>query len=151
MMAPDHLADAERTVARAGLRKVSKVLAGGATRSGTTSLAIQWVTEHLADGEDCNLLIHDAVRPLLSGRVVEECVAAMDRYRAVDVAIPSSDTVVVTRAHGEDGEFITEVPDRARLRRGQTPRASVCRRSVGRTSWPWPTPPSRPPTTAPSS
>ena len=48
---------------------------------------------------------------------------ALERYQAVDVAIPSADTIIVTRTHGEDGEFITDVPDRSRLRRGQTPQA----------------------------
>ncbi|MFJ9828752.1 SDR family NAD(P)-dependent oxidoreductase [Streptomyces sp. NPDC101160] len=121
LMTPSHLAEAEQIVARSGLGKVSRVLAGGNTRSETTNIAIRAVSEQLGEGEDCNLLFHDAVRPLLSQRVVKECVTALDRYSAVDVAIPSSDTIIVTRTHGADGEFITEVPDRSRLRRGQTP------------------------------
>lgn len=121
LMTPDHVEEAEQIVARAALAKVSKVLAGGATRSETTSIAIRWVSDRSANGEDCKLLFHDAVRPLLSTRVISECVAALERYQAVDVAIPSSDTIIVTRTHGGDGEFITEVPDRTRLRRGQTP------------------------------
>ncbi|MFC9626044.1 SDR family NAD(P)-dependent oxidoreductase [Streptomyces sp. NPDC056930] len=132
LMAPDHVADAEKIVAKAGLGKVSQVLPGGSTRSGTTNIAIAAVADRLDGDEDCNLLFHDAVRPLLSQRVVKECVQALERYRAVDVAIPSSDTVIVTRTHGDDGEFITEVPDRDRLRRGQTPqgfRLSTIRRA----------------------
>ncbi|MFF3314084.1 D-ribitol-5-phosphate cytidylyltransferase [Streptomyces sp. NPDC003035] len=121
LMTPSHVAEAEQIVARSGLRKVSRVLAGGSTRSETTTIAIQAVSEELEGDEDCNLLFHDAVRPLLSPRVVKECVTALERYSAVDVAIPSSDTIIVTRTHGADGEFITEVPDRSRLRRGQTP------------------------------
>ncbi|MFJ4841678.1 SDR family NAD(P)-dependent oxidoreductase [Streptomyces sp. NPDC088746] len=121
LMTPSHTAEAAKIVTGAGLRKVSAVLAGGSARSETTNIAIQAVTGQLGAGEDCNLLFHDAVRPLLSQRVVKECVAALDRYHAVDVAIPSADTVIVTRTHGDAGEFITEVPDRARLRRGQTP------------------------------
>ncbi|MFY0512110.1 SDR family NAD(P)-dependent oxidoreductase [Streptomyces anulatus] len=121
LMTPSHVAEAEKIVSGAGLRKVSAVLAGGGTRSETTNIAIAAVSGRPGADEDCNLLFHDAVRPMLSQRVVKECVAALERYRAVDVAIPSADTVIVTRTHGGDGEFITEVPDRARLRRGQTP------------------------------
>ncbi|MDF6018118.1 bifunctional cytidylyltransferase/SDR family oxidoreductase [Streptomyces sp. JH34] len=136
LMTPDHVAEAQRIVTRAGFRKVHRVLAGGATRSETTTLAIR-AAAALPGGdeggdEDRNLLFHDAVRPLLSQRVITECVEALERYRAVDVAIPSADTVIVTRTHGDDGEFITEVPDRARLRRGQTPqgfRLSTIRRA----------------------
>ncbi|MER7833247.1 bifunctional cytidylyltransferase/SDR family oxidoreductase [Streptomyces sp. NPDC095602] len=123
LMAPGFVGDVEKIVAKAGLTKVTRIIEGGATRNETTERAIRALGEGLADGEDLNVLFHDAVRPLLSQRVIKDCVAALDRYQAVDVAIPSADTIIVTRTHGEDGEFITDVPDRSRLRRGQTPQA----------------------------
>ncbi|MFD7435691.1 SDR family NAD(P)-dependent oxidoreductase [Streptomyces sp. NPDC059861] len=123
LMTPGYVPDVEKIVARAGFKKVSRVIEGGSSRNETTERAIAALGEGLADGEDLNVLFHDAVRPLLSQRVIDDCVGALDRYQAVDVAIPSADTIIVTRTHGEDGEFITEIPDRARLRRGQTPQA----------------------------
>lgn len=132
LMTPDFVPDVEKIVAASGLTKVRAVLPGGATRNETTQLAIATVGADLAPGEDRNLLFHDAVRPLLSQRTIADCVAALRRYDAVDVAIPSADTIVVTRTHGEDGEFITDIPDRSRLRRGQTPQGfklSVIRRA----------------------
>ncbi|OII68604.1 MULTISPECIES: bifunctional cytidylyltransferase/SDR family oxidoreductase [unclassified Streptomyces] len=123
LMAPGFVGDIEKIIAKAGLTKVTKVIEGGATRNETTERAIAALGEGLADGEDLNVLFHDAVRPLLSQRVIKDCVDALERYQAVDVAIPSADTIIVTRTHGEDGEFITDVPDRSRLRRGQTPQA----------------------------
>ncbi|MEU7567477.1 bifunctional cytidylyltransferase/SDR family oxidoreductase [Streptomyces fradiae] len=123
LMAPGFVADVEKIVSKAGLTKVTRIIEGGSTRNETTERAIRALGEGLAEDEDLNVLFHDAVRPLLSQRVIEDCVAALDRYQAVDVAIPSADTIIVTRTHGEDGEFITEVPDRSRLRRGQTPQA----------------------------
>jgi 2-C-methyl-D-erythritol 4-phosphate cytidylyltransferase len=133
MMAPGHLSAAEEIAARVGRGKVVAVLPGGSTRNATTEKAIDWISGR-ADGDpvDRLLLFHDAVRPLVSARVIRDCVAALGRYHAVDVAIPSSDTVVVTRTHGDEGEFITEVPERSRLRRGQTPqgfRLSTIRRA----------------------
>ncbi|GAA1935531.1 bifunctional cytidylyltransferase/SDR family oxidoreductase [Streptomyces sodiiphilus] len=123
LMAPGYVPDVERIVEKAGFGKVSRVLEGGATRNETTERAIAALGEGLAEGEDRHVLFHDAVRPLLSQRVVSDCVRALERYSAVDVAIPSADTIIVTRTHGDDGEFITDVPDRSRLRRGQTPQA----------------------------
>ncbi|MGC0332038.1 2-C-methyl-D-erythritol 4-phosphate cytidylyltransferase [Streptomyces sp. SAI-170] len=123
LMAPGYVPDIERIVDKAGFRKVRRIIEGGATRNETTERAIEALGEGLAEGEDVNVLFHDAVRPLLSQRVIDDCVAALERYQAVDVAIPSADTIIVTRTHGEDGEFITEIPDRSRLRRGQTPQA----------------------------
>jgi ribitol-5-phosphate 2-dehydrogenase (NADP+) / D-ribitol-5-phosphate cytidylyltransferase len=123
LMAPGYVADIEKIVEKAGLTKVTKVIEGGATRNETTERAINALGEGLAEGEDRHVLFHDAVRPLLSQRVIADCVTALQRYDAVDVAIPSADTIIVTRTHGQDGEFITDVPDRSRLRRGQTPQA----------------------------
>ncbi|MFF3907048.1 SDR family NAD(P)-dependent oxidoreductase [Streptomyces sp. NPDC001848] len=123
LMAPGYVPDVEKIVTRAGFTKVTHVIEGGATRNETTERAIALLGEGLAEGEDRNVLFHDAVRPLLSQRVIDDCVAALERYQAVDVAIPSADTIIVTRTHGQDGEFITEIPDRSRLRRGQTPQA----------------------------
>ncbi|MFE1438938.1 D-ribitol-5-phosphate cytidylyltransferase [Streptomyces sp. NPDC058739] len=123
LMAPGYVPDVEKIVTRAGFRKVRRIIEGGATRNETTERAIEALSEGLAEGEDANVLFHDAVRPLLSRRVIDDCVTALERYQAVDVAIPSADTIIVTRTHGEDGEFITEIPDRSRLRRGQTPQA----------------------------
>ncbi|MFF0199484.1 D-ribitol-5-phosphate cytidylyltransferase [Streptomyces sp. NPDC005017] len=123
LMAPGYVPDVEKIVTRAGFGKVRRIIEGGATRNETTERAIEALSEGLAEGEDANVLFHDAVRPLLSRRVIDDCVTALERYQAVDVAIPSADTIIVTRTHGEDGEFITEIPDRSRLRRGQTPQA----------------------------
>lgn len=123
MMTPGYTEEAEKIVAKADLTKVSHVLEGGATRGETTQRATSLLAGRLPDGGDQNVLLHDAVRPLLSQRVIEDCLTALESHRAVDVAIPSADTIIVTRTHGEDGEFITDVPDRMRLRRGQTPQA----------------------------
>jgi ribitol-5-phosphate 2-dehydrogenase (NADP+) / D-ribitol-5-phosphate cytidylyltransferase len=111
LMTPSHLAEVTELIATARFRKVSAVLAGGNTRLETTRLALAALGD-----EPCNVLFHDAVRPLLSHRIIRECVNALRRYEAVDVAIPSADTVIVV-----DGDIVRDIPDRATLRRGQTP------------------------------
>ena len=115
LMTPDYVGDVEKIVAARGYKKVRKVLPGGGTRADTTRLAI----EELGD-RDCNILLHDAVRPLINRRIIDDCVAALEKYQAIDVAIPSSDTVVEVEGAAGD-EVISAIPDRARLRRGQTP------------------------------
>lgn len=129
LMTPGFTSDVEKIIASGGYRKVSKVLEGGSNRNETTRRAL----DALADGAggpdgDCNVLLHDAVRPLLSERIIRECVNELRRYEAVDVAIASADTIVVV----DDEGMITDIPDRARLRRGQTPqgfRLSTIRRA----------------------
>ena len=114
MMTPGHL-DAVRAIVRnGGYDKVTEILEGGETRNETTMRAL----ESLGDDE-CKVLFHDAVRPLLSQRIIGECFEALDLYPAVDVAIPSADTIIQV---GDDN-VIQDVPPRASLRRGQTPQA----------------------------
>ena len=107
----------ERTlelVSRYEFNKVKKVVVGGATRQESSKIGIDCC------GDDTDyLLIHDAVRPFLSKFVLREMINAVKKYRAVDVAIPSSDTIVEV----DKKNFIVKIPDRSRLRRGQTPQA----------------------------
>ncbi|MFF2370067.1 SDR family NAD(P)-dependent oxidoreductase [Agromyces sp. NPDC058110] len=92
--------------------KLRAVLPGGDTRNDTTKLAL----DALPDDPDIKVLFHDAVRPFIDERIIEDCVAALDEFDAVDTAIPSADTIIEV----EDGR-ITDIPVRSRLRRGQTP------------------------------
>jgi len=115
-MTPGFVAEAEAIVAAAGCTKVSRVIEGGATRTETTMRAIEAVG---ATVPEANVLFHDAVRPFIDHRVIEDCVTALDRYEAVDVAIPSADTIIKVDDYG--GTVIKDVPRRDLLRRGQTP------------------------------
>jgi 2-C-methyl-D-erythritol 4-phosphate cytidylyltransferase len=114
LMASGHL-DAARAIVRdGGYAKVVDILEGAETRSQTTMRAL----DRLGDGE-CNVLLHDAVRPLVTTRIIGDCFRALQTHQAVDVAIPSADTIIeVTEAN-----TIRAVPPRAMLRRGQTPQA----------------------------
>lgn len=92
--------------------KLVGVHEGGATRNETT----QKVLDVLAD-DDGIVLLHDAVRPFLDCTIIHECVRELQVYDAVDVAIPSADTIVVV----DERDVISDIPPRSTLRRGQTP------------------------------
>lgn len=114
MMAPGHL-DAVRAMVRGGgYDKVTSILEGAETRNGTTLRALA------ALPDDCPVLFHDAVRPLVSERIITECFEALEQYDAVDVAIPSADTIIEV---DPETDTIRDIPKRANLRRGQTPQA----------------------------
>ena len=124
MMAPGHL-DAVRAIVRTGgYQKVTTIEEGGESRNETTQRALAAI----GDGGESHVLFHDAVRPLLSARIITECFEALEVHPAVDVAIPSADTIIEV---GPDNT-IRDIPPRATLRRGQTPqafRSSVIRRA----------------------
>lgn len=93
-------------------KKVRKILKGGAERYHSSLAAVK----AYAGAGNINLIFHDAVRPLISDRIIDDTVAALEKYNAVDVAIPAVDTIIST-----EGDFIDAIPERSKLRRGQTP------------------------------
>lgn len=96
--------------------KVKRVLNGGSERYESSQSAIGAYKNE----PDVNLIFHDAVRPLVSVQTIDRVIDALRTHEAVDTVIPSSDTIVQV---DDSGEFIQAIPDRRRLRRGQTPQA----------------------------
>lgn len=92
--------------------KVKHVRPGGKERYHSTLSALEVCTE----GDDL-LLIHDAVRPLVSEAIISRCVEALGTYDAVGVAVPSTDTIVRV----DENECIVETLPRVVLRNMQTP------------------------------
>lgn len=122
VMAAGHAGRAREALAAGGYRKLAKVIPGGPSRVESTRRAI----EELGPDE-CDVLFHDAARPLVDQRIIADCVAALATHRAVGVAVPSSDTIAVV----SDG-VMADMPRRDSLVRCQTPqgfRLSVIRRA----------------------
>jgi 2-C-methyl-D-erythritol 4-phosphate cytidylyltransferase len=115
MMAPGHLDEVRAIVNNGGYVKVSQILEGAETRNGTTAAALAALGD-----EECNVLLHDAVRPLVSQTIIAANVEALQTHEAVDTAIPSADTII--RVH-HDQDSIADVLPRHLLRRGQTPQS----------------------------
>lgn len=100
-------------VVKNGFTKVKKVLMSGNERHFSSLSAIK---AYEFEGE-CKLIFHDAVRPLLNASIITQVIEALDKYGAVDVAIPSADTIIEV----DENNIITKIPPRKNLRRGQTP------------------------------
>ena len=115
MMEPNHMAAVEGLIASGLYPKLTGVYPGGDTRNDTTRLALARLGE-----AECKVLFHDAVRPFVDERILQDCVDALDHYGAVDVAIPSADTIIQINT---ETNVLVDVPPRALLRRGQTPQA----------------------------
>lgn len=98
---------------RNGWKKVKKILKGGKERYDSSLSAIRAYS-----GRDVNLVFHDAVRPLVSQRIIDDVCEALQTYEAIDVTLPAVDTIIEA-----EGDHIAAIPDRSRLQRGQTPQA----------------------------
>lgn len=110
---PFYISDIESIIIKNGWKKVKKILKGGKERYHSSLSAIS-----AYEGEDVNLIFHDAVRPLVSQRIINDVIEALKTYKAIDVAMPATDTIIET-----EGNFILSIPDRSKLKRGQTPQA----------------------------
>jgi len=115
---PAYVSDVENIVLRAEWKKVKKILRGGKERYDSSLAAVR-----AYENEEVNLIFHDAVRPLVSQRIIDEVCEALLTHEAIDVTVPAVDTIIEA-----EGDHICSIPDRSRLRRGQTPQAF--RRSV---------------------
>jgi ribitol-5-phosphate 2-dehydrogenase (NADP+) / D-ribitol-5-phosphate cytidylyltransferase len=102
----------EDILQRNSFAKVTKLLNGGPSRTASSRAGVMALPD-----KDGKVLIHDAVRPFVAGRIIDECLGALDRFPAVDVAIPATDTIIETN----DMRCIVQIPPRAFLQRGQTP------------------------------
>lgn len=98
--------------------KVRKILSGGNERYESSLSAIKAYENY--DGGSTYLIFHDAVRPLVSNRIIRDTIEALTRYDAVDVAIPTADTIIELDI---EKKFIANIPSRSYLQRGQTPQA----------------------------
>lgn len=89
-----------------------RVVRGGASRQESSWAGIQ----AFSSTPDI-ILIHDAVRPFVSERIIRENIQVAQEFGAADTCIPSADTLV----HAPGQKVITDIPKRENYLRGQTP------------------------------
>ncbi|MEG0229638.1 MAG: D-ribitol-5-phosphate cytidylyltransferase [Oscillospiraceae bacterium] len=81
------------------------------------------VIEKIEDDHGINnehiILTHDAVRPFVTLRIIEENIEMAIKYGAVDTAVAAIDTIVVSK----DGQTISDIPQRNQMYQGQTPQS----------------------------
>lgn len=108
----DWIDDVRQLVKQGEYNKVTHILPGGRERYDSSLSAINAYND-----DEVRLLLHDSVRPLVSERIIRDCIKALDDFDAVDVAVPSTDTIIEVNEEG----IITRTPKRSLLRNVQTP------------------------------
>ena len=119
----DYMSEVRRLLESGAYTKVRRLLPGGRERYDSSLAALAAYT----CDDDC-LLFHDAVRPMVSHRIISDCLDALSRYDAVGVGAPTTDTILQVDGEG----CISAIPPRATLRNAQTPqgfRRRVIRRA----------------------
>lgn len=110
---PEWVAFMRDQAGRNGWHKVAKIVAGGSERYMSTLEALKAYADEPADSR---MLLHDAVRPLVSQRLIADVCEALDSHRAAGAAVACTDTIWKV----EEGRVVS-IPDRKSLMRAQTP------------------------------
>lgn len=76
----------KRLIEEQGIKKVSKVVAGGRERQESVFLGLKEITTDL-------VLVHDAVRPFVTKKAVTRLISEIRDYDAAILAVPMKDTV----------------------------------------------------------
>ncbi|MBN2479525.1 MAG: D-ribitol-5-phosphate cytidylyltransferase [Parachlamydiales bacterium] len=90
-----------------------KVIPGGQTRQESSYLGL------LNCEKTDYVVIHDAVRPFISEKIIFDNIEAVIKYKAVDTCIKSFDTLVQI----DENRAIENIPNRNFILRGQTPQS----------------------------
>ena len=122
VMHPDYIAYAEQMLLANAWQKVSQIVPGGKERWESSVNAIKRLGDKAirreANGEEVNLLLHDAARPFVSQEIIARVCEALEEHEAVTVAIPSTDTV-----YEMADNQVARIPQRSTIMRAQTPQA----------------------------
>jgi len=109
-----------------GIKKVSKIINGGETRTESVLAALNEVSD------DTNLIaIHDGARPLVTSELIDFAIAEAGKFGAVTLGVPVKDTIKRVSAD----QIIAETLERDELYHIQTPqifRANIIREAYER-------------------
>lgn len=95
------------------------VVKGGQVRNLTIMNIIAEIEKKYGESDEHIIVTHDAVRPFITLRSINENIDVAMMHGACDTVAPAFDTIVVS----EDGIEISEIPDRSKLYLGQTPQS----------------------------
>ncbi|NQT32700.1 MAG: 2-C-methyl-D-erythritol 4-phosphate cytidylyltransferase [Candidatus Omnitrophica bacterium] len=109
----DYIDKTKALIDENNIRKVSKVIPGGKTRQESSFLGVKSCS---SDTEI--VLIHDAVRPFVSEKIIKDVSEGAAVTGAAAPVIDMTDTVV-----SKKDDLVGSIPDRTGLKRIQTPQA----------------------------
>ena len=95
------------------------VIKGGNTRNETILNGCNFIEENFGLHDDDIILTHDAVRPFINQRIIDDNIDGTLKYGAIDTVVEAFDTIV----HSIDGKLITDIPLRDEMYQGQTPQS----------------------------
>lgn len=95
------------------------VASGGAVRNESIMNAIKYIGNKYGLDDDTVLVTHDAVRPFVTRRIIEDNIACVKAGKPCSTMIPATDTIIKS----PNGEYIESIPNRSHYYQAQTPQS----------------------------
>lgn len=83
-------------LARFSITKVRWIVAGGATGQESIYNGLNAIYKYVRDLQNCTVLIHDGVRPLIDGKVISDNIACVDKYGSAITVAPAVETLITS-------------------------------------------------------
>ncbi|WP_288479615.1 2-C-methyl-D-erythritol 4-phosphate cytidylyltransferase [uncultured Clostridium sp.] len=101
------------------LKEKVRVCKGGSDRNESIMSGIKFIEENYGINEDDVIVTHDAVRPFLTQRIIDDNIRQAMEFGACDTVVPAFDTIVESK----NGQDISDIPRRDFMYQGQTPQS----------------------------
>lgn len=84
------------------------VVAGGSNKNNTISKIVDFINEQYGITEKDILINHDAIRPFVTQRIIDDNIAMVKKYDSANTAVPTIDTIIKAGKDGKVDEITSE-------------------------------------------
>ncbi|MGN1043393.1 MAG: 2-C-methyl-D-erythritol 4-phosphate cytidylyltransferase [Acutalibacteraceae bacterium] len=95
------------------------IVEGGGDRNTTILNIINSIEKNHGESSEHIIVTHDAVRPFLTVRMIEDNIDAAIECGGCDTVVPAIDTII----ESQNGNFVSSIPNRNYMYQGQTPQS----------------------------
>jgi 2-C-methyl-D-erythritol 4-phosphate cytidylyltransferase len=99
--------------------KETAVIPGGTNKTESIGLIARYIAAEYGISEGDALIAHDAIRPFITQRIIDDHIAALSLYDAVNTAGLTNDAIIFS----SDGENVDDVPSHGHMYAEQTPQS----------------------------
>jgi len=95
------------------------VISGGVNKTESIGASVDYIEETWQIKENDILIAHDAIRPFITQRLIDEHIETVKKYGATNTAMVTNDAILVSK----NGTLLDEVPNHKHLYAEQTPQS----------------------------
>jgi 2-C-methyl-D-erythritol 4-phosphate cytidylyltransferase len=99
--------------------KETFVISGGANKTESVSAVAEYISQSWGIADSDILVAHDAIRPFITQRIIDENIDTAMQYGAASTVISTNDTILAS----QDEKMISAIPPKALMFAQQTPQS----------------------------